>query len=70
RESITVHKNQTWYALMQRHDNWIAEINARAEALDAEQDEVTWSASQWVSFDSKGVHIEEITLGKRLREEG
>ncbi|EIO4563399.1 PcfJ domain-containing protein [Vibrio parahaemolyticus] len=70
RESITVHKNQAWYALMQRHDNWIAEINARAEALDAEQDEATWPASQWTSFDSKGVHIEEITLGKRLREEG
>ncbi|HBC3519747.1 TPA: PcfJ domain-containing protein [Vibrio parahaemolyticus] len=70
RESITVHKNQAWYALMQRHDHWIAEINARAEALDAEQDEATWPASQWTSFDSKGVHIEEITLGKRLREEG
>ncbi|KGT34453.1 hypothetical protein HC02_17705 [Vibrio parahaemolyticus] len=70
RESITVHKNQTWYALMQRHDNWIAEINARAEALDAEQDEATWQAAKWTSFDSKGIHIEEITLGKRLREEG
>lgn len=70
RESITVHKNQTWYALMQRHDNWIAEINARAEAQDAEQDETTWQAAKWTPFDSKGVHIEEITLGKRLREEG
>ncbi len=70
REEVTVHKNQTWYSLVQQHDRWIAEINARAEAQDAEQDETTWPASQWASFDSKGVHIEEITLGKRLREEG
>ncbi|MCD1416877.1 PcfJ domain-containing protein [Vibrio parahaemolyticus] len=70
REDVAVHKNQTWYSLVQQHDCWIAELNAHRQAQDAEQDETTWQAAKWTPFDAQGITIEEITLGKRLREEG
>ncbi|EHK6028691.1 hypothetical protein BKF98_RS23320 [Vibrio parahaemolyticus] len=64
RESITVHKNQTWYSLVQQHDRWIAELNAHRQAQDEELDMTTWEGAQWTLFDTQGITIEEITEGK------
>lgn len=70
REDVAVHKNQTWYSLVQQHDRWIAELNAHRQAQDEVLDMTTWDGAQWTSFDTQGITIEEITEGKRLRDEG
>ncbi|ARR48118.1 hypothetical protein BTO19_23190 [Vibrio parahaemolyticus] len=70
REEVSVHKNQTWYSLVQQHDRWIAQINERDHTEERERDSTTWKGAQWSAFDTQDVVVEEITQGKRLREEG
>ena len=70
RDNGTVHKNQTWYALVQQHDRWIARINADRLKAEAEVDALTWEGAKWEMFDTQGVEIKEITTGRALRAEG
>ncbi len=70
REEVSVHKNQTWYSLVQQHDRWIAQINEQDHVEERELDSTTWTEAQWSAFDTQDVVVEEITQGKRLREEG
>ncbi|MFM2588163.1 PcfJ domain-containing protein [Vibrio sp. TBV020] len=65
-----VHKNQTWYALMQQHERWIEQLNAEQLAKAAEIDALTWEGAEWTDFDSKGIEIKELTTGLELRIEG
>lgn len=65
-----VHKNQTWYALMQQHERWIEQLNAEQEARTAEKDALNWSRAEWAEFDTKDVEVKELTTGLELRMEG
>lgn len=65
-----VHKNQTWYSLMQQHERWIEQLNAEQLAKAAEIDALTWEGVKWVDFDTQGIDIKELTTGLDLRVEG
>ncbi|WP_299144685.1 hypothetical protein, partial [uncultured Vibrio sp.] len=42
RADAVIHKNQSWYALVQQHDRWVARMNADRLKADAQMDALTW----------------------------
>ncbi|CAK1798808.1 PcfJ domain-containing protein [Vibrio splendidus] len=70
REDAVIHKNQSWYALVQQHERWVARMNADRLKVDAQMDVLTWERAEWEAFDTQGIKVEEITTGLGLRREG
>ncbi|MEZ9043154.1 MULTISPECIES: PcfJ domain-containing protein [unclassified Vibrio] len=66
REDAVIHKNQSWYALVQQHERWVTRMSC---SRLKEEDTVTWEGAECGAFDSQGIKVEEITSGLGLRRE-
>ncbi|MFA0478797.1 PcfJ domain-containing protein [Vibrio splendidus] len=69
REDAVIHKNQSWYALVQQHERWVARMNTDRLDADAQMNALTWERAEWETFDTQGITVEEITTGLGLRRE-